>query len=447
MCGLRAGCLRLVALAVALSIPASAGAQALDDVAETYDLGFRFTTRDNRFSLRLWGGIQFRYTFLDFDSRVEGNEVDYSNFYLRRARVWLAGNAFDPRFSYFIHIQLEPTAAVNLHDAWIEYSFSDLVILGAGRNKIPYGLEFINSGFGLQFVERSVFSGETDIDVGEGPVYPGGGTARFGLRAEAPTGFATGGMNLYRSQGVALRGLKGGTDQATFEYQIGVWQGRGTLGLSNADERHLFSARVGFHPWGWVDSRFQSDQDQTPGWRLGLVGSAYINSNVTGGAFDESGWNLAVMNRYRGLSLDAEWGTESFDFESFDGEFDREGWRLQAGYLIVPGKFELVARYAEIERLKDPTYRRATDCGLGVAHVFVDGEFVPVIEGSISEVTVGGNWYLNESHRHKVQVDLSRLTRTFVDDPDAVIDDEPTPIVAPDDQEDWRVRVMVQLVF
>jgi hypothetical protein len=292
-----------------------------------------------------------------------------------------------------------------------------------------------------------VFSGETDIDIGQGPTYPGGGTARFGLRAEASTGFATGGMNLYRSQGVSLRGLRGGADRPTFEYQVGVWQGRGTLGLSNVDNRHLFAARVGYHPWGWVDSRFQSDLEESPRWRLGIIGSAYTNSNITGGSYDENGYNLAVMNRYRGLSIDAEWATESFDFDAFEEDFDRRGWRVQAGYLVVPKKVELVARYAEIERLKEPTYRSAVDSGLGVANVLVDGEYVPGIEGAISELTAGVNWYINEGHRHKLQFDVSRLQREFAADPNAVIGGEPTPIAAPDDQEDFRFRAMVQLVF
>ena len=55
-----------------------------------------------------------------------------------------------------------------------------------------------------------------------GPRYPGGGTARFGLSSIADTGFATGGLNLYRSQGVMLRGERGSADRPTIEYQLGV---------------------------------------------------------------------------------------------------------------------------------------------------------------------------------------------------------------------------------
>ena len=64
-----------------------------------------------------------------------------------------------------------------------------------------------------------------------------------------------------------------------------------------------------------------------------------------------------------------------------------------------------------------------------------------------SEITVGFNWYINGGHRHKLQLDASRLIREFASDPDAVIDGEPNPIVALPDQEDHRVRVMIQLVF
>jgi hypothetical protein len=44
-------------------------------------------------------------------------------------------------------------------------------------------------------------------------------------------------------------------------------------------------------------------------------------------------------------------------------------------------------------------------------------------------------------------VDTSWLTREFADDPGAVIDGEPSPIEARPDQNDWRFRAMIQLVF
>ncbi len=418
-----------------------------NNVAETYDLGFKFTTEDQRFSLRLWGGLQLRYTYLDYDQRVEGNETDYSNFYIRRARLWLAGNAFDPRFTYFVHIQLEPAAGAMLHDAWLEYKLHPLLVVGAGRYKVAYGLEFLNSGFALDFVERSVFSGETDVDLGLGPVYPGGGTARFGLYSEASTGFATGGLTHYRSQGVQLRGQRGSPTTPTFEYQAGIWNGRGTRGVSNTGTDHLFTLRVGYHPFGWIDWRLQGEPEPSERFKLALFASTYTQAGQRLGGLGQHGVDLAFMTQVRRLTAQGEWATETYDYNRWQRDLDREGWYVQASYLIRTNRLAVVARHAQIERLKDPTYQAAIDSGLGVAEVWEGGQLVPGLERSITETTVGVDLFLNEWHRHELLFDVSRLVRRFADDPGAVIDGIPSPLVAPDAQEDWRFRAMLQMVF
>jgi len=417
-------------------------------LASIYDQGFVFTSDDGRFGLRINGLIQLRYSFVDYDEEVVGNEEDYSNFFMRRARLWFRGHAFDERFTYFVHLQLEPTRSINAHDLWLEYDLGDLLKVGVGRNKIAYGLEFLNSGAALSMVERSVFSGETDIDSNlDGPEFPGGGTARFGLTWLTDAGFATGGLNLYRSQGLQLSGRRGTEATPTFEYQVGVWNGRSTTGVSNTSDGHLVAARVGWHPWGWVDWRLQGDGGWSERFRLGLLGSVYAQRGDAGGGFGEGGWNVAAMARFRGVSVDAEWGTESFDYDLYGDDLERAGWRVQVGAFVVRDVVELVARYAEIERLVDPTAAAAQFTGLGIATVHTADGTAPALERDISEISVGASWYLNDWHRHKLQLDLSRLVRTFAADPDAVIDGVAQPIEAAPDQEDWRVRMMVQLLF
>ena len=352
--------------------------------------------------------------------------------------------------TYFFHAQLEPSQGLNANDLWVEYRFSDLLRLGAGRNKISYGLEFMNSGSALGMVERSLMYGETDIDLGPaqepGPRYPGGGTQRFGLSWYADTGFATGGMTLYRSQGIQLRGQRGTGSSSTLEYQVGLWQGRSTSSLSNAGDHHLLAARVGFHPRGFVDWRVVGDVDHTTRFKLGVIGSVYANSGERPYAFDENGYNLAAVARYRGWSLDVEWGTESYDFDVFTDNFDREGWRVALGCFVVPRKVELRVRRAEITRMKDPSYRKALDSGLGIPEVW-DGEgWEPALEASLSESSIGASYSL-PGWRNKVALDVSRLERRFAADPDAVIDGAPAPITKAPDQIDYRVRMMVQLVF
>lgn len=448
----------VVVLAMGVGRPAVAedGKPDTSDVSTvkvTYDDGFKFLTKDQRFLLLLNAGIQLRYTHMDFDPEILGNGENYSNFYIRRARLWWRGYVFDPRLSFFFNIQLEPTRTVNAHDLWISYRFSDLLNLGAGRNKIAYGLGMLNSGWGLEFVERSVMYGETDIDSGGldggGPVYPGGGTARFGLYWESlETGFATGGMNLYRSQGVQLDGNRGSPDSATFEYQVGIWNGRGTTGLSNSDDAMLYAFRIGYHPWGWIDWTRQGDGLHSQRFKLAALLSTYRNSSSTGGGYDESGYNLALMSRYRGFAADFEWGTESFDYTAYDDDFDREGWKVDVGYFLKRGRLQAVARYAQIERLKSPTYQKSMDSGLRVAEVSDgDGGYQVGIERRISEVTVGFNWFIRNWQQVALKTDASRLQREFAADPEAVIDGQPTPIPKAPTQVDLRVRVMIQLYF
>ena len=316
-------------------------------------------------------------------SRIEGNEVNYSNFYLRRARVWLAGNAFDPRFTYFIHIQLEPTATVNLHDCWLEYTFSDLVILGAGRNKIPYGLEFLNSGFGLQFVERSVFSGETDIDIGQGPTYPGGGTARFGLRARGADRLR---HRRHEPVPVAGRFRCAACEAALTGPPSSTRSACGRVGAPSACPTWTTAicSRCGSAttPGGGSTPGSSRTSRRRRGWRLGVLGSAYANSNISGGAYNESGYNLAVVNRYRGLSIDAEWGTEHFDFDALDGGLRPR--RAGASRPVTSSCRRRSSWWPATPRssaLPTRRYRGATDSGLGVADVLVDGEYRPSHRG------------------------------------------------------------------
>ena len=427
------------------------GEKSPNSILAEYDRGFRFATKDNAFALRLNGLLQVRYTYVDYDPAIRYNQENYSNFFVRRARLYFSGHAGSPRFTYLFHAQLEPNQGLNANDLWVEYRFSDWFRLGAGRNKISYGLEMLNSGSALGLVERSVMYGETDIDLGNaselGPRYPGGGTNRFGLSSSSnATGFATGGLNLYRSQGVQLQGKKGSATSSTFEYQFGVGQGRSTNSLANSGSDHLMSLRVGYHPWGFVDWKVVGDVDGSERFKLGILGSIYVNRTDDPENYDEGGTNLALMARWRGWSADFEWGRESFDYEDSAVPFNREGWRLSLGWFVVPAKWEIRARYAENQRLKNPTYCAAVNSGLLTPEVWDGEDWTTALEGKISEISIGASVRI-PGWRNKLVVDLSRLTREFAADPDAIINGEAAPIAKAPDQVDHRVRAVVQLVF
>ncbi|MBI4916342.1 MAG: hypothetical protein HY825_10885 [Acidobacteria bacterium] len=416
-----------------------------------YKNGFKLTTEDGRFSLRLFGALQFRYTYLRYDHRVKGNEEDYSSFFTRRARLWWDGHAFSPNFTYYFHLQLEPQSAVNLHDAWVAYKLGDLLTVGVGRNKVPYGTEFLASGFNNDFVDRSILSGETDINSGGGFSRWPGGNANFGTSNEHPaTGFPLGGLNLFRSQGVSLSGQRAAKGGLTFGYDAGVWQGRDTRGSSNGTEGMLYAARLHLYPFGAVNLQNEGDLEHTERFKLAFIASIYRDDktrrlDATGAAvrpYDtrDTGHDLSVVVHVRGFYAALEWAAETYEMERDlpANTFEREAWRANFGYFVVRSRVEVVGRVAEVRRLKDPTRDAAVESGLGLVRVLDEaGDYSDALEGTLSEATVGVNLYLGEGHQHKLFFDCSRLGRSF----------EPLAGFDPADQEDTRFRSMVQLRF
>src|SRR4030067_3669482 len=172
-----------------------------------YDKGFYVKTPDGNFFLKTNLFLQFRYTFLDFDREVNANDENWSNFFVRRARVVFSGNAPNKDWTYFFHIQLEPTSAVNLHDGYVTWKKYPYAQVQFGRSKLPYGLHFWQSAIYLNGVERSIFSGETDVDGKEDSRKWPGGNANFQVNNEdTVTKYPVGGFHLFRSQGVQLQG-------------------------------------------------------------------------------------------------------------------------------------------------------------------------------------------------------------------------------------------------
>jgi len=416
-----------------------------------YNNGFKFTSGDGTFSLRLYAALQGRFTVTDFDQRVAGNQEDVANFFIRRARLWWDGHAFSPKFTYYFHLQLEPTSAVNLHDAWVQYAFSEAFKVGVGRNKIPYGAEFLASAFALNFIDRSIMYGETDISAGSGSIWPGGGTAPLLLSGENPnTGFPTGGLSLFRSQGVSLSGRKPLGKDPVVAWEVGVWNGRNSRGLSNPDSKLLTAARLSFFPLGSFDISTQGDLEGERRWRLAALASWYRDGgrhlrDATGQQVEpyqtrDSGTNLALLARGAGASLDLEWGVERYLMrraEPGQWQFEREGWRASLGYFVVPRRLEVVARSARLERLRHPSREAALRSGLGLARIEHNGMIITAVEEFLREATLGLNLYFGHGYQHKVFVDASHLQRAFLDEGQG----RPAP------QRDRRLRSMLQFRF
>jgi len=420
-----------------------------------YDKGFYIKTPDENFLLKTNVFIQYRYDYVDFDKTVNANDENWSNFYMRRARVIFSGNAPNKDWTYFFHIQLEPTSAVNLHDAyvtWKKYSYAQIQF---GRAKLPYGLHFWQSASLLNGVERSIFTGETDADGKQDSRKWPGGNANFQVSNEdSVTKFPLGGFNLFRSQGVQLQGDIDLLGQNGFlQYWAGVYNGRNTKDTPNLDTPLLWVGRISINPLGKYNLVQQGDIDnsQTPkvcflisGFhntdRLSKIRSATDGKEKSVPLYDikGSGYNLAALLRYRGFSMDAEYGYDRLEQEREGGyTWDRFAYRLDTGYFIIPKKIEIVARYAYVERMNDNDVAKSNASGLGL--VSVNGGTNNAIEKNLQEYTLGLNYYFY-GHNLKLFVDYSYLIRDFTRVPGATV-----PV--DDDQHDNRFRTMMQFYF
>ena len=279
-----------VACALSLLAPKAGLADENSGITVLWQDGFRIVDKQDEslYYLRLRFGLQFRYTYGVLDDCILSNaDDDWSNFFIRRARFLADGNAPSENWHYFFQVQLEPATGVNLLDGLVRWQRYDFLQFWLGRGKIPYGLEFWQSGFALSGVERTIFTGETDLggkadDIfGEDiPRFWPGGNARFPVSGHVLEGtlFPVGGLTLYRSQGVFISGdvpVPGFRGVPLFQYWAGVFNGRDTFSFSNPTDDMLYSLRLGYAPFGETNLLVQGDIPTTQRLEASFLLSTY----------------------------------------------------------------------------------------------------------------------------------------------------------------------------
>lgn len=457
-----------VACALSLLAPDFGTAEEERGVTVRWQDGFRIVDRQDEslYYLRLRFALQFRYSYGVFDDCILSNaDHDWSNFFLRRGRLIADGNAPGESWYYFFQVQLEPSSGVNLLDGYVQWQRFKALRLALGRGKIPYGIEFWQSGFALNGVERTIFTGETDSDGKARDIfgekidrYWPGGNARFPVSGHVLEGtlFPIGGMTLYRSQGVYLFGdvpAPGFRDVPLFQYWAGVFNGRDTFSFSNPTDDMLYSLRLGYAPFGEMNLTVQGDIPTSQRLKAAFLFSAYYYRDEASIRYDNEtkayveetydvedyGLNIAALLRYRGFSADLEYGFENFDqmgdtLET-GGEYDRMGGRVNLGYFLMPEFLEAVFKWAYVERIHANNEEASLWTGLGVVETCSG----TAVEKNLQQYTIGFNLYLYGNHQ-KIAVDYSLLARGL----EAADPDNPVKV---ENQNDHRARLMFQMIF
>ncbi len=451
--------------------------------------GFRFEYKPENtnysYKLRIRTAIQMRYTYVDADNLVTSNSENYSAFTMRRCRILIDGTAPTPDWKYALQLQVEKTTyAMDAFLQWQKYSFARVQF---GRMKIPYSIEFWQSGFAQDGTDRTIFTGDseqyTDVFGTKSYDYPGGNTGiSVGSNYNKTSGFATGGLELYRSQGVDVNGYVDLFGMKQFlAYWVGVYNGRDTKDYSSSSPDMLYCFRVGINflpgsdpkgPMGKTGFRNYTTQGDyycnTKPLAAFIVAGFTTKNRMTEAAvitngvettvknsYDTAnyGFDSALLFRYMGFSCDLEGAWEEFvrnPNASVAGipqrHWDKVGGRLNLGYFIVPKKIELTAKYAYLQRIYNNDAVKSLESGLGL----VETSHGLTVEKSLQQYILGANYYL-DGFNQMVAVDVAWMHRNL--DGISAAEAAEAGLNAADvasstaSQNDYRFRVMYQFRF
>lgn len=393
-----------------------------------YDDGFVIASRSESelqadrdpFRLKINGWGQLRHTA----SNLEPPNTNLNQFQLKRGRLIFSGCAFNPNVQFFVQLDGRSSSgdAVRLLDYYLSYDFGNdqlglepgLLGLRTGMFKMPFSLARWISGKEFEFTDRSMASMFFDVN---------------------------------RSFAVGLYGVR---DRAWIptNWEIAIFNGLVTGGAETGasgmlDDNFAYSGRLMMYPIGeWGDSSLADLEYHR---RLAMrVGMACASSKVSRDGETEfnvvrvvdsgqqlasllplsvSGYQVTLFSadtsfKFRGWSTTVE--TYFRRLDKFEGNpvpnLSEFGFWLQAGYMVIPNKLELLARWSRI----------VGDSGtLGAA-----------VQSS-DEIAGGFAWYFREN-RSKLVIDLTHLNGASVDS--ASLD------INPGDN-GWLFRSQIQFSF
>lgn len=337
-----------------------------DKVEVKYSKGAVIKTSDNAFSIRLRSRFQGLFSYENPD-----NGDSYSTFRTRRARVLLDGNAFYPWLKYATQITIEGSSAA-MRDAYIEASYYKWFTPRFGQFKLPFDREYLDSGFGLQLIDRSIASSE---------------------------------FSLNRDIGLQISGKR---VLGLFDYSVGMFNGSGA-NRSNVDNDHIFVGRLVWSPTGsFPYTESAVDNPSSPQYALALAG-AFLpdldpgerrtlagrlgSAAIVPVESDVTQWTVDFTYKYQGYSFMSGYHYRNIEPGSPTafGEQDAWGIYFQGGFFIIPSHFEVAGRYAYID----------TD------------NPVSVTDNEQREITFGVNYYWND-HRFKTGLNYSLFTNEML---------------------------------
>lgn len=334
------------------------------------------------FTMQVNGRIQGRWTWENFDD--ERDIPNVSAFTAERVRFGVKGSMFK-EWKYEFQADFGK-GSIQLRDAVVTWERMPELAISMGQYKVRYDRQqYVSSGRQM-FVDRSIASRE------------------FGL-----------------SRDIGLM-FSGAPFQKKFQWNVGIFDGQGTPHPSdtNKNDGHLYVARVSFNPngdFGLAESDIKKTDYHL--WFIDLAG--YWNNDIwkdansdkkeqPGELTDNEGWTFGFGYRHAGFFLSGEYFDRDVEKEDGTGMVDSDGWYAQLGYMVVRDKWEIAARWSEVDPNDDNESDKKTEMMLGF-----------------------NRYFKNAGHSLKLNNDLSWL--------------EEEKAAPAEDLEDFRFRSQIQIVF
>ncbi len=309
------------------------------------------TIKSKSAELAISNRVQVRWTQ---EMPEQGDDV--GSFRIRRAKTKFEGWAYTKNLTYEMQLNFADSANP-LEDAVINYDLSKgkkTFQLKSGQFKVPFGRQELTSSGSQQFVDRALVTNR----------------------------FARG-----RDIGVQFWGLPAG---GKVDWRVGVFNGNGRTVSRNDNDSYQLNARLTFQPLGDVkysEGDFESsnkplfaiaaeyESNERPVAAAGSTPAHSVDREIVGGDF---------VFKYKGFSFFTAYHDSTNDRDNNVSDFDDGGFVAQLGYFVIPQKFELAARLAEI----DPNNDRDDD--------------------EQEERGVAFGYFFNK-HSHKIQADYRQL--------------------------------------
>jgi phosphate-selective porin OprO/OprP len=299
---------------------------------------------DGSFGMGLRARVQTRTTVVVPEAEDEDPTADFQ---IRRARVTIDAHGWDDLVTLkiqlaFAPLDQDPVAPVPLRDAYVTFAPLRDLKIRAGQMKVPFGRQRVVSSGNLQMVDRSIVTGELNID---------------------------------RDVGLQLLSEDLGGLGGLFGYNLGVFGGDGRNRVSGGFG-FLYAGRIAIRPVGGElgDDLEEVDFKQTKP-RLQIAASGAFNHqsdrvrSTIGDVFETGPWadyahaGADTSFKFAGLSMTGEFflrrALEERNTADVEGEIltdvARSGYGgfFQVGQLIA-GRVEISARAGALHVLGDP---------------------------------------------------------------------------------------------